>query len=127
MIAHNKISNEDRIVIKALIRLFKTRKGEKQAIKGYDTIALFLVHCLPKMHRKMEITERQIRKCISYLRENSKKYKIFVMANSKGFFIPKYAEDMREFKKRYRAYMKTLKSVYAGARHYELNVMKKKK
>lgn len=110
-------SEEKRIIVPAIIKLFRKRTGERQAIKGYDVIIQYLQGIIPKDH-KVVLKERSIRKCISHIREYPQVYKIFIMANSNGFFVPKCKEEAQEFIKRWNAYMATMQRVHSGVVEY---------
>ena len=110
-------SEEKRIIVPAIIKLFRKRTGERKAIKGYDVIIQYLQGIIPKDH-KVVLKERSIRKCISHIREYPQVYKIFIMANSNGFFVPQTKEEAHEFIKRWVAYMKTMQRVYDGILNY---------
>ena len=110
-------SEEKRIIVPAIIKLFRKRTGERKAIKGYDVIIQYLQGIIPKDH-KVVLKERSIRKCISHIREYPQVYRIFIMANTNGFFVPQTKEEAQEFIKRWIAYMKTMQRVYDGIIDY---------
>jgi hypothetical protein len=114
----SKLTEEEkRIIIPALITIFKNRKGVKKAIKGYDDIRIRIMALLDE-DSNLDVSERSIRRCISHIREFTQNYEIFIMANEKGFFVPNTKEEAEDFMRRWKKYMETMNRVYLGIIDY---------
>jgi hypothetical protein len=114
----NRLTEEEkRIIIPALIAIFKHRRGVKKAIKGYDDIRIRIMSLLD-IDTNLDVSERSIRRCISHIREYPQIYGIFIMANTDGFFVPNTKEEAEDFMRRWKKYMETMNRVYLGIIDY---------